>query len=435
MDKEDVMLKLEPQFQREIFQRLIDKYKGSINTSKKIAVPAVSIRGYKNLYFASVPKKLINKLIALKILNIDELNKNVKSTFSKSNKIKEILDYGRKKRREKLISLKEDIPHLKEIMYPAFIDFLSWFEKYKLLAESGFRKLKVRYKEDCIIVGYPNFARKKFKDFKIKLPKKFILNNEFVYFFGLWCGDRVGGKRMGISNKNKEINSFTESFLKKNYQKVEKILYIKKGCPEPNIKYDKKFSVESRGNGWVLAVHSNNGILSTFFHYLQQNLTEFLSKIPNKNAFFAGLFDAEGNVSLYNKSFRWACANKKLVEIYSKFLKGMSLYGRYDGSCLISYNKKEFYNKIYPYLKHPEKINSSLLLCTGSGKLLASHLKILDFIKRCPGKTAKEISKGLKRSKVYSELKLLGDFNFVYHEGYPYKFGVTKKGLKSLGGK
>ena len=103
-------------------------------------------------------------------------------------------------------------------------------------------------------------------------------------------------------------------------------------------------------------IHSNNGILSSFFYYLHFNLQQFLNAIKNKGPFFAGLFDAEGNVSLYNKSFRWACKNKELINLYSKQLKELNLYDSYDGNCLISHNKKEFYNIIFPYLKqkfHP----------------------------------------------------------------------------------
>jgi hypothetical protein len=46
----------------------------------------------------------------------------------------------------------------------------------------------------------------------------------------------------------------------------------------------------------------------------------------------------------------------------------------------------------------------------------------------------KEISKALKKNKVYSELKILSDFDFISHEGYPNKFKITSKGLRSLGG-
>ena len=62
---------------------------------------------------------------------------------------------------------------------------------------------------------------------------------EFIYFFGLWCGDRAGGKRFGICNQNEAIIKFTKKFLKKNYQKIEKFLYIQKDLAAPKVDYDK----------------------------------------------------------------------------------------------------------------------------------------------------------------------------------------------------
>ena len=131
----------------------------------------------------------------------------------------------------------------------------------------------------------------------------------------MWCGDRAGGKRFGITNKNTTIINYTEQFLKKYSQDVEKILYIKKGLAEPNINYDKKFEIVNENGGWALSVHSNNGILSSFYYYLQSNLDALLKLSSDCSPFFAGLFDAEGNVSLYNRSLRFACKNELLVKI------------------------------------------------------------------------------------------------------------------------
>ena len=46
-----IMIRLKSKFQYEIFQRIIKRYKGSINASKIIKIKASTIRGYKNLYF------------------------------------------------------------------------------------------------------------------------------------------------------------------------------------------------------------------------------------------------------------------------------------------------------------------------------------------------------------------------------------------------
>ena len=360
MGKGEIMFKLKSSFQKKVFEDVVRKYCGSINASKYLQIPASSIRGYKNLYFDSVPKKLLDNLIRLDIINQSKLTKNILLTLDKTEIIKKSLDSGREKRNKKLLRLKEEIPSLQEIIKSDKIDVSIWLNKYLLLASSGFRKISLKEKESYFSLKYKNFTRYGFKNFEIKIPKIFELNEEFLYFLGLWCGDRTGGKRFGICNQNKKIIKFTEKFLRKNYQKIEKILYLSKKIEEPDIKYDKKFYI-NKEKGWVLSTHSNNGFLASFFYYLQENLNEFLGSIKNKYPFFAGLFDAEGNVSLYNKSLRWACKNEELIKIYSKYLKEIGLYDKYDGCCLISYNKETFYKKIFRYLKHSNKILSFIL--------------------------------------------------------------------------
>ena len=69
----------------------------------------------------------------------------------------------------------------------------------------------------------------------------------------------------------------------------------------------------------------------SFFDYLYKNLDKVLNLIPNKYIFFAGLFDAEGNVFLEDGCLRWSCLDQEKVEIYKKHLKELNLFDRYDG--------------------------------------------------------------------------------------------------------
>jgi len=433
MKKDEEMLILVPEFQREIFQKLINKFKGSIKASPILRIPAVSIRGYKNLNFKSVPRTIINKLIEHKIINSLELKRQIISTFNKAELTKNNFEKGRRIRNEKLKKWKQEIPDLKLILKKNYLNFEKWFFSYKKLIDFGSRKFNyIKKEKDYLEISYTTNSNKEKKEFILKFPRKIILDNEFLYFFGLWCGDRSGGGRLGICNQNKEILGFTEDFLKKNYQNIEKILYISKNLKEPDIFYNKKFIIDKEIKGWVLSVHSINGILTSFFYYLLENIEELLEHL-SLNIFFSGLFDAEGNVSLYNKSFRWACKNRDLVKIYSKFLGKLDLYNNYDGGCLVSYNKKTFYENILPYLRHKKKINHALFLCSGQGKIPFELKQVLSYIKKNPLKTQKEIAKALKKSKVYSELGLLKEFGFILAEGYPLKFKLNNKN-KLLGG-
>lgn len=432
--KNELMVKLRPSFIQKVFIKLSLEFKGSKKASKLLQIPYSSFRAYKNRYSSSLPQRLIDKIEGLKIMSKKQIQKNKLYSYYRDTQNKKILANGRQIRLNKLKRWKNEIPRLSKIFKGDYLDFETWFIAYKKLIDFGARKFNyVRKKRGILEVSYIIHSNKEKKEFILKFPSKIIIDDEFVYFFGLWCGDRTGGKRFGICNKNADIIKFTEHFLKKYNQRVEKTLIISKGVLPPKIDYDKKFIIDHDVKGWVLSVHSTNGILSSFFHYLQSNLEEFLTRIKNKEVFFAGLFDAEGNVSLYNGSFRWACKNNGLVDIYSKFLKELDLFNRYDGGCLITYNRAGFYKKILPFLKHTDKINKTKFLCKGEGTLWQDYLKILEFIKNNPDKTAKEIAKALKKTKVYSELKLLNDFGFISRDTYPQKFEITLKGLKSLG--
>jgi len=429
----EIILKFSPAFQKKIFQKVIEKYNGSINASKFLKIPASSIRGYKNLYFNYVPKRIIDWLVNLEIINIEEVEKNLILSLDKSELINRNLNNGRAKRIQNLKNLKNLIPKIGRIIRENKLDLHEWFRHYKRLLDSGFRKTEYKINGKYIVIKYNNFNRKIIKEFEITLPKEIVLDDEFVYFFGLWCGGRAGGKRLGVCNKNKSVLDFVNYFLEKHNQKIERILYISPNLKEPKISYDKKYYTKDSINGWALSVHSPNGIFSSFFYYIQENIEEFFKKINNKNVFLAGLFDAEGNVSLYNKSFRWACQNKKLVDIYQNILNQEGLKNKYDGSSIICYNKTKFLEKIYPYLKHSSRINKTMLLCNLGGDLLEEHKKILNYLNRFPKSTQKQIAKALKKNKVYSKLRILKEFGLISEKEYPVKYEITSKGLKSLG--
>ena len=433
--KNDLMFKLNHNFVKNIFMLLNKKLGGSFKAGKILHIPPSSFRSYKNGYAFSLPKNLIDKILDLSIITQKEIEENTLSTYLRNEQNKIILDKGREIRLNKLKSWKEEIPSFNEILKDNYLDFEQWFLHYRKLIDFGARTINyIKEKDNFLEVNYTNYVNKTKKEFTVNLPTKIKLDEELIYFFGLWCGDRAGGKRFGITNKNKEIIEFTEYFLKKNHQNVEKTLYISKKADIPSIFYDKIFIINHDVNGWVLSVHSTNGILASFFHYLDKCLDEFLEVCSNKYAFFAGLFDAEGNVSLYNKSLRFACKDARKIEIYAKYLKKLQLYKRYDGGCLITYNKNEFYDKILPYIKHPDKINLINLLCKKEGVLPKDYLEVLNFITKYPKKTAKEITKGLKKTKVDSQLRLLQEMGYITRESYPYQYTI-KKVLDTYGGK
>ena len=295
--QKELMIRLKSQFQKLLFIRLIKTYGSSIKAGDILKIPASSVRGYKNLYFSSIPEKLLEKLSKLNLTYQQEIEENTLSKFLKEDQMHTSLNLGREIRKNNLILLKNAIPPISEIISNNKLDFEKWFKNYFHLLNSGFRKSTFSIEKDTIKIRYNNFTKQGNKKFEVIIPKEFILDNEFIYFFGLWCGDRAGGKRFGICNQNKEIIKFTEQFLTNHHQKIQKILYVSELIEEPNIKYDKKFILKTDKKGWVLSTHSGNGILVSFFIYLKKYLDEFL-ELADYKAFFAGLLDAAGNVSI-----------------------------------------------------------------------------------------------------------------------------------------
>lgn len=425
----DCLIRLASPFQRKLFEKVIAKYKGSINAEKILKIPASSIRGYKNLYFCLVKQDLLIKLINLEFLTESELSKNTLEILSKEALIGSNLHGGRLKRLNKLKNMRILLPSVKSLITNNELNFLRWFEKYHNLLDSGFRKSTFFSKEAFLHITYNNFVKKENKRFEVQIPEKFSLNERFSYFFGLWCGDSAGGKRFGIVNQDEPILAFAEEFLKEMHQNVEKILYFSELIEEPKVTFDKKYILKTDKKGWVLSVHSSNGILTSFFNYLYDNLEEFLNFL-NLDSFFAGLFDAEGNVSLYNRSIRLACKDKEKVRIYTKFLEKEGFSIKYDGGCMVIYNLNLFFDKVYLYIIHSKRKKLLQFLCTGKGEMPITFQEVIDYIIKHPNCTQKEIAKALKKTKVFQELKLLCDFEYLCHKGYPFRYFTQHRSPK-----
>ncbi len=425
----DCLIRLTPSFQRNLFEKVVIKYGGSISAEKILKIPASSIRGYKNLYFCLVKQDILIKLINLGFLSESELSKNTLEVLSKKELVGLNLGDGRVKRIKKLRNMRSLLPRVKNLIIDGELNFLQWFKVYHHILDSGFRKSTFLSKESFLYITYNNFAKKESKRFEVQIPEKFILDKRFSYFFGLWCGDSAGGKRFGVVNQDDALLSFTEDFLKEIHQNVERILYFSELIEEPKVNFDKKYILKTDKKGWVLSVHSNNGILTSFFNYLYENLEEFLYFL-NLESFFAGLFDAEGNVSLYNRSIRIACKDRERVRIYTKFLEKEGFSIKYDGGCMVIYNLSLFFNKVYPFIIHSKRKKLLYFLYTGKGEIPLAFQEVINHVTKHPSCTQKEIAKALKKAKVFQELKLSCDFGYLYHEGYPFRYFTKHRSQK-----
>tara|TARA_Y100000034_G_scaffold131791_1_gene193327 strand:- start:1810 stop:2907 length:1098 start_codon:yes stop_codon:yes gene_type:complete len=348
-----------------------------------------------------------------------------------------ILLKGREIRHNKLKQFKLNIPSVNNILNGDSLNLEIWFNSYLNLINFGARKfISIDKKDNKLILKYYNYSNSKRKLFVNYLPRKIKIDENFIYFFGLWCGDRVGRGRFGVVNKNKDINFYTKSYLERLYQKVEFVLIYSHKIKKPKLNYNIDKIVcnkKSKYKGYVISVHSNNSIMFSFFDYLYVHLDLFLDLIyPKINFFLAGLFDAEGNVSLEDNCFRWSCKDMKKVEIFKDIFIKLGIFRRYDGANLVSYNRQYFKSMIFPYMKHSDKINRCNLLFNREGVLEERFLNILNVLKCNPNITFNNLSKTLKRVKVYSQIKFLENLRCVKTYGYPKMIKITNQGLNQL---
>lgn len=384
---------LKPEFKKKIFEELFRKH-SSLKASEILNSSRSMLYHYKNDRTKSVPFTIIEKIKILLSLNDEEIKSNTTDVLKSEELRNRCLDFGREIRIKQLKDFRTQIPKVKEIIENNSLNLEKWFHHYQKLINFGCREIKNIEKEKNILkVTYTNYAKGKKKLFTTLFPRKIKIDEDFQYFFGLWVGDKSGGGRFGIMNKEKAINLYTAEYLKKLYQKSEFVLHVHNNeIPHLDYKIDKIVNINSSTSGYAISVHVINSILKSFFGYLEKDLDNFLNLIPNKNIFFAGLFDAEGNVFLEDKCFRWSCKNETYIKIFKDHLKEMNLFHRSDGSNLVTYNKELFAKEILPFMKHPVRINDANLICFKEGYLNERFKGILRFIKNNPGKPAKEIA-------------------------------------------
>mgnify|MGYP001597087197 CR=1 FL=1 len=435
LNKDDVLVFLNKKFQKHLFSRLLDIYTIT-NLSRLLDKHHSLLYHYKNCRVNAIPYKLLVKATRLANIPENKMKSNIVSKLTRRELYTNCLDFGRNYRRKQLSGFRKSLPSLDSIFVGNYLEIEKWFFPYKKLIDFGSRDFKsIKIKDNKIILSYTCFSNGNKKLFVNYLPRKIRVDDDFLYFFGLWCGDRLGKGRFGVANKDKAINMYTKNYLKKLYQKSEFTLIYNRRAKKPLLSYpiDKViFNKKANFRGYCVHVGIKNGILFRFFDYLYKNLDNFLEAISHRHLFFAGLFDAEGNVFLEDNCYRWSCLNKDVRNIYIKYLKNDGVFHRFDGGNLVSYNLPYFREKIYPYLKHTSKLNKANMLIHRKGNIEKRFLNILKFINIHPGSPFKDIAKSLKRVKMYSQIRFLERMNYITKEGYPMKIYITKLGLGQL---
>jgi len=430
MNYQEKRVEVNPKFRKELF-----KEHGSVtNLANKLNTSGIMLSAFKNNSLKTIPYKLFKNICKEFHISNKERDKHIKYFYTHKEICNKGLIIGRNFRKRQLKNWRKELPSVNKIIGKKRLDLEKWFESYLKLINFGCRKFKkIRKEGNKIIIQYYNYSNSKKRLFHNILPRRIKIDKDFQYFFRLWCGDRVGKGRFGVVNQNEDINLITIKYLKKIYQKPKVVLMINPNIKIPDLKINiEKIMKYKSLKTYGVYVYSQNNILFTFFDYLAQNLNTTLSVLPNKNIFFAGLFDAEGNVFLEDRCLRWSCKTKKYLRVYQRHLKDLDLYHRYDGSNFVTYNLQTFLDAVYPFIKHKNKINDIRLLCNLNGKLKNRFLNILKEVYKKPCAKIKELAKGLKRAKLYSQIRFLEDTGYVYIKEYPKKVYLTEKGLKEL---
>ncbi|MBU2639505.1 MAG: hypothetical protein KKG75_02225 [Nanoarchaeota archaeon] len=108
-----LMVKLKPEFQRQLFINLLKQYKQLKLASLLNRAPSLMYL-YKNYRIKSLSLEVVNKAIKLANISKEELDKNTINVYSAEKERRKILDIGKNIRRKQMGKFKEDIPKIKE---------------------------------------------------------------------------------------------------------------------------------------------------------------------------------------------------------------------------------------------------------------------------------------------------------------------------------
>jgi hypothetical protein len=274
-----------------------------------------------------------------------------------------------------------------------FVDVMKWLDETgyvkRLRRKRGVVQLleDVSVSSDELILKYRVFnkTRLTFATHVSVLPRFLSLDAKTLYFLGLWSGDNTGGGRVGIVNKNldllaKNVGLLKNCFGQPQHSLIGNVMSISELREADKRKFQDllhkigvermRYTVNRKSYGdLVFSVYVHNAVLKKLLNFLKENLSEIFLKVDAecRGAFYAGLFDAEGNVNNNeNKrefNFRWATMDKKFVNFLILWLQEDGFSPRYDGANVkVGYRKEtrraefqRFRELVLPYIAHPHK--------------------------------------------------------------------------------
>jgi len=366
---------------RKITLNLCDRHKTKKAAAKAIEVNPAQIYRYLNGGQCSIPVK--NLLKILRILGLSEIT---------LQKIEPSNEYRKRSISKANAQLKQPYVSFNSIAVKRgenlSIDVLEWLSHIRYIQRTKRMKGVAQLKEmsvnnDTVVMEYEVFRKNRFIKHLSVLPRFLRLDIEMMYFLGLWSGDNARGRRVGIVNKNLCLLKKTSELLQKCLKQPQSLLignvmFQPELSRTPKLQYQKLMAGLGIKNtsytinpkcygGHVFTVCSHNSLLKRLLDFLKTSLFEIFSMTDavHRGSFYAGLFDADGNVNSGKKgiNFRWAARDMKLVQTLMTWLEKDGFMPKYDGANVKIGCKKEtrkvefqrFKELIMPHICHPQK--------------------------------------------------------------------------------
>jgi len=273
------------------------------------------------------------------------------------------------------------------------VDVFRWIDKIRyverLQSMRGIAQLiDMDVSRDTLTLKYKVFvkASSKFALHTSVLPRFFTLGDDAMYFLGLWSGDGAGGGRVGVVNKNPSLLAKSVDSLRKSFRQPQDLLVgnamsayglndarrreQENLLREMGVRQINHTVNKNCYRSPVFSVSVHNGLLRRLLDFLRENFHEVFSgaSVEARGKFYAGLFDAEGNVNFNLKerefNFRWATKDPRFADFLMRWLREDGFYlPHYDGANVkVGCRKKtrlmefqRFESLIFPYLVHPGK--------------------------------------------------------------------------------
>ncbi len=427
---------LEPAVRRRLFSDYWKKLGNQRQAAKSLNVPLATFRSY--LYDSRgkrwVPVRQVRQ--SLRFLGRGDEAPKTDETIHLSVVSRESLTRGRETRKRQLEVLKKQPPFV-EILDKRCIRVWDWFCKTNYRerwAVSPFMKMReVRSRKKIVIIKYAVRGQR----YWLAFPRRLTLNSDLAYFLGLWVGDRAGLARFGITNQDAKIIRATKKLMREQFSQPSTLFRLDILRSTGTMVYA-TFGVhylrlyrEGTNHRPTYLFYVANSVLSDLFAFLTntENLEQTLSSFSprEKEAFLAGMLDAEGHVDLINRCVK---ISQKAGHVQRTLLGLLAPYGAvYDGINVVIQNR-DFVLAVLPHVRSSKK--QALKNWLRHKLLRDDYAVVLSWMAANPNATRFQISTSFGKRLNHVVRALLQARLVRQTPMWPVRLSITKRGTHWL---